>query len=180
MQNFVAAVTHELRTPISTIQLHAEMLLEGWTTDPEVVKTYHARILRETKRLSTLVERVLEKSRLKERTTDPVRANLSEILQELEHDLVGVARLVRKTEGDLAGSPARLCREVRGEDGSRCLGAGIRSRGQRRDLRVRRLWSSLQTPGTCRTPSLPPVPGFHPQPSRLVACRATEAGRSGG
>ncbi len=90
MQNFVAAVTHELRTPISTIQLHAEMLLEGWTTDPEVVKTYHARILRETKRLSTLVERVLEKSRLKERTTDPVRANLSEILQELEHDLVGV------------------------------------------------------------------------------------------
>src|SRR4030095_16251830 len=30
MQNFVAAVTHELRTPVSTIRLHAEMLQDGW------------------------------------------------------------------------------------------------------------------------------------------------------
>ena len=65
-QNFVASVTHELRTPLSTIQLHGEMLLDGWVDDPDKRREYYRRIVRETKRLSTLVENVLEKSKLKE------------------------------------------------------------------------------------------------------------------
>lgn len=63
-ENFVAAVTHELRTPLSTIQLHAEMLQDGWVKDGEQRDEFHRRIVRETARLSTLVERVLEKARL--------------------------------------------------------------------------------------------------------------------
>ncbi len=63
-RNFVAAVTHELRTPLSTIALHTEMLLEGWTPDPAKQREYYLRIARETQRLSNLVERVLEKARL--------------------------------------------------------------------------------------------------------------------
>jgi len=88
MQNFVAAVTHELRTPISTIRLHAEMLQDGWvdsTKQPE----YYDRIVRETQRLSTLVERVLEKSRLKENVTRPVIGDLNEEILARKDDLVG-------------------------------------------------------------------------------------------
>ena len=87
MQNFVAAVTHELRTPVSTIRLHAEMLLDGWVS-PEKQEEYYRRIVRETNRLSTLVERVLEKSRLKENVTQPVPGDLNEHVASMQDDLI--------------------------------------------------------------------------------------------
>lgn len=87
MQNFVAAVTHELRTPISTIRLHAEMLQDGWV-DSSKQPEYYDRIVRETQRLSTLVERVLEKSRLKENVTRPVAGDLNELVAASKADLV--------------------------------------------------------------------------------------------
>jgi signal transduction histidine kinase len=90
MQNFVAAVTHELRTPISTIRLHAEMLQDGWVAGDKQPEYYH-RIVRETQRLSTLVERVLEKSRLKESVTRPVAGDLNAIVQSLQADFVPTA-----------------------------------------------------------------------------------------
>lgn len=105
MQNFVAAVTHELRTPVSTIRLHAEMLQDGWV-QPDKQPEYYRRIVRETQRLSTLVERVLEKSRLKENVTRPVAADLNETIQALRPALVA-----SEEEGDVefqleAGLPA--------------------------------------------------------------------------
>src|SRR5262249_26703572 len=63
-ENFVAAVTHELRTPLSAIRMHGEMLREGWVQDDTKRQEYYRRIVRETDRLETMVERVLEKSRL--------------------------------------------------------------------------------------------------------------------
>jgi signal transduction histidine kinase len=90
MQNFVAAVTHELRTPISTIRLHAEMLQDGWVgadKQPE----YYDRIVRETQRLGTLVERVLEKSRLKENVTRPVADDLNGAIESQREDLLAAA-----------------------------------------------------------------------------------------
>jgi len=86
MQNFVAAVTHELRTPISTIRLHAEMLQDGWV-DAQKQPEYYERIVRETQRLSTLVERVLEKSRLKENVTRPEAGDLNEHVLAQKDDL---------------------------------------------------------------------------------------------
>jgi signal transduction histidine kinase len=80
-QNFVAAVTHELRTPLSTIRLHGEMLLDGWVTDEEKQQEYYRRIVRETGRLSTLVENVLEKSRLTENVTEPEAADLNQYVE---------------------------------------------------------------------------------------------------
>lgn len=90
MQNFVAAVTHELRTPISTIRLHAEMLQDGWV-GAEKQPEYYGRIVRETQRLSTLVERVLEKSRLKENVTRPVPGDLNALLESQKEDLLAAA-----------------------------------------------------------------------------------------
>ena len=80
-QNFVAAVTHELRTPVSTIRLHGEMLLDGWAADEEKRQEYYRRIVRETGRLSTLVENVLEKSKLKEEVTKPEPHDLNEVVK---------------------------------------------------------------------------------------------------
>ena len=89
MQDFVAAVTHELRTPLSTIRLHGEMLLDGWAREPEKQTEYYRRIVRETNRLSTLVERVLQKSRLKEGSaqSEPLPGNLSEMVESLRDHL---------------------------------------------------------------------------------------------
>ncbi|MEO6711631.1 MAG: histidine kinase dimerization/phospho-acceptor domain-containing protein, partial [Planctomycetota bacterium] len=63
-ENFVAAVTHELRTPLTSIKMYGEMLLDGEAADPQKQREYYKRIVRATERLGTLVERVLEKSRL--------------------------------------------------------------------------------------------------------------------
>jgi signal transduction histidine kinase len=80
-ENFVAAITHELRTPLSAIKLHAEMLLEGWTSDEARREEYYRRIARETTRLSTLVERVLEKARLSRGTVRPELRDLNELVR---------------------------------------------------------------------------------------------------
>lgn len=63
-ENFVSAVTHELRTPVAAIRLYAEMLRDGWVPDEAKQNEYHERIVSETQRLETMVERVLEKGRL--------------------------------------------------------------------------------------------------------------------
>jgi signal transduction histidine kinase len=86
-RNFVSAVTHELRTPLASIRLHGEMLLEGWTDDPDRIQEYYRRILRETHRLSTLVERVLQKGRLSSGAVTPRAVDLSLLVEELTEEL---------------------------------------------------------------------------------------------
>ncbi len=86
-ENFVAAVTHELRTPLSSIKLHGEMLLDGWAKDEAKQREYHRRIVRETERLSTLVERVLEKSRLTAGKTKAAPGDLNRAVRALETPL---------------------------------------------------------------------------------------------
>jgi signal transduction histidine kinase len=86
-ENFVNAVTHELRTPLSAIKLHSEMLLDGWVSSAEQQKTYYKRIVRETDRLSTMVERVLEKARLAAGKSQPFAGDLGTALREIEPEL---------------------------------------------------------------------------------------------
>ena len=87
-ENFVHAVTHELRTPLSAIKLHGEMLLDGWASDPKKQQTYYRRIVRETERLSVMVERVLQKARLASGTTRPFAGDLSSSVAELQPQLM--------------------------------------------------------------------------------------------
>jgi signal transduction histidine kinase len=62
---FVSAVSHELRTPLTTLRMHAEMLQEGLVA-PASVPTFHDDLVRESVRLSRLVENVLAVSQLEE------------------------------------------------------------------------------------------------------------------
>lgn len=102
-ENFVSAVTHELRTPVAAIRLYAEMLRDGWVSEPERQNDYHERIVSETQRLETMVERVLEKGRLvpgREKARD---GDLSEAVAELcaEFESTGARDLVWELEDGL-------------------------------------------------------------------------------
>ena len=59
-EDFVAAVTHELKTPLTGIRMYAEMLKEGWVSSPEAADRYASRILGESERLGHLVDQVLD------------------------------------------------------------------------------------------------------------------------
>jgi signal transduction histidine kinase len=58
--NFVSAVSHEMRTPLTTIRMYAEMLEQNVVTDPERRQHYLHTIASEGERLGRLVENVLD------------------------------------------------------------------------------------------------------------------------
>jgi len=62
--NFVAAVTHELKTPLTAIRMYAEMLRDGMVRDDQKRDEYYGTITDESERLSRLIDNVLEFSRL--------------------------------------------------------------------------------------------------------------------
>ena len=88
-ENFVAAVTHELRTPLSAIRLYGEMLQDGWVEDDAKRAEYYRRIVRETGRLETLVERVLEKSQLASNEARPKPGDLNRVIESIAPALCG-------------------------------------------------------------------------------------------
>ncbi len=61
---FVSAVTHEMRTPLTTFRLYSEMLSEGMVRDESKRDGYLQRLRGEADRLSHLVENVLAYARL--------------------------------------------------------------------------------------------------------------------
>lgn len=63
-RDYVANVSHELRTPISSVRGLAEALNDGLIRNEEDRQRYYGFILRETMRLSRLIEDLLELSRL--------------------------------------------------------------------------------------------------------------------
>jgi signal transduction histidine kinase len=81
-ENFVAAVTHELRTPVSAIRLYGEMLRDGWAPSEEKRLEYYGRIVHEANRLETMVERVLEKSHVTSVESKPQPGDLNEFIEE--------------------------------------------------------------------------------------------------
>ncbi len=69
--NFVAAVTHELKTPLTAIRMYGEMLRDGIVPSEAKRDEYHRHITAESERLSRLIDNVLEFSRL-ERDARPM------------------------------------------------------------------------------------------------------------
>src|SRR5205814_961221 len=62
-QDFVSAVSHELKTPLTSIRMYGEMLKAGWADDAKK-QTYYDYIHSESERLSRLIENVLQLARL--------------------------------------------------------------------------------------------------------------------
>ena len=62
--DFVSGVSHELKTPLTLIRLYGETLLLGPGALEEDQKSYYSIIVRESERLTRLVDRVLDYSRI--------------------------------------------------------------------------------------------------------------------
>lgn len=62
-QDFVSAVSHELKTPLTSIRMYGEMLKEGWAEEDKR-QTYYTYIYDESERLSRLIANVLQLARM--------------------------------------------------------------------------------------------------------------------
>ena len=97
-KDFVAAVSHEFRSPLSSITMLAERLVAQRALAPEQLAEYHQLIDRDARRLSALVTRLLEFGQIEEGralfATAPI--NLAEVAQsavEAMRDTAGSSRV---------------------------------------------------------------------------------------
>lgn len=64
--NFVSSVSHELRAPIASMRLMAENLESGAVSDPQRAGEYHRLMAEECRRLSALIDNVLDFARIEQ------------------------------------------------------------------------------------------------------------------
>jgi len=62
-QDFVSSVSHELKTPLTSIRMYGEILREGWASE-EKKKSYYDYIYFESERLSRLIQNILQLARM--------------------------------------------------------------------------------------------------------------------
>ncbi len=79
-RDFVANVSHELKTPVGAIRLLAEAVCDA-ADDPEAVKRFSARMITESDRLSRLVQQIIELSRLQ--GDDPLESPMTVSVDEV-------------------------------------------------------------------------------------------------
>jgi signal transduction histidine kinase len=86
---FAYAVTHELRTPLTTFRLYADMLSSG-LVPREATQEYLDTLNRESVRLSSLVEEVLEFARLENHRVrlNPTETDGASLLRTIAENLV--------------------------------------------------------------------------------------------
>ena len=83
---FVSAVTHELKTPLTNIRMYIEMLEQGIAATPEREQEYFGILNSEGARLSGLINNVLELSRLEKQTRrfDLKDGDLTDVLADVQ------------------------------------------------------------------------------------------------
>lgn len=99
--DFVSNVSHELKTPLTSIRMFSELLRDAENPDPDKTRQYSGVISKESARLSRLINRLLDFSRLDrgELQLRRERIDLSALAQETVEDyrpqLVAVGMEVR-------------------------------------------------------------------------------------
>ena len=89
--DFVSAVSHELKTPLTSIRMYGEMLRNGWVADEAKRKSYYDFIFHESERLSRLISNVLHLSKIArvreplEVKELPLRQIVALLKEKLEH-----------------------------------------------------------------------------------------------
>lgn len=75
-QNYIANITHALKTPIASIRALTEILCDDMEPDPNEQKLYYGMILTETSRQEHMVRDILELSKLQSNTMDFSKTSL--------------------------------------------------------------------------------------------------------
>jgi two-component system sensor histidine kinase SenX3 len=105
-RDFVANVSHELKTPVGAMALLAEALLDA-ADDPEAVRRFARRMEHESGRLSRLVQDVIELSRLQghDPLTSPGLVSVDDVIGEAmdRSRLTAEARSIVLVSGGRAG-----------------------------------------------------------------------------
>ncbi len=108
-QDFVSAVSHELKTPLTSIRMYGEMLREGWASE-EKKRSYYDYIYTESERLSRLINNVLQLARMTRNEQhielQPVRVN----------ELIDMLRSKLSSQIDQAGFTLQLECDALGDD----------------------------------------------------------------
>lgn len=100
-QDFVSAVSHELKTPLTSIRMYSEILQAGWA-DEEKKAGYYTFIHDESERLSRLIANVLQLSRM-------TRGNHTPEIRTLKaRELLDVARSKISSQVEAAGFTLEL------------------------------------------------------------------------
>jgi signal transduction histidine kinase len=115
--NFVAAVSHELKTPLTAIRMYGEMLRDGIVGSEAKRDEYYRHITAESERLSRLINNVLEFSKLEKGTrpvsltVGPIAPVIAEAVALLRPHLEDAGFTLR-VEVDPALPPARFERDA--------------------------------------------------------------------
>jgi len=99
-QDFVSAVSHELKSPLTSIRMYGEMLKEGWA-DEEKRQSYYEFIHDESERLSRLIANVLQ------------LANISRNEPQFDLKPTNVVELMSNTESKISSQIERAGFELR-------------------------------------------------------------------
>ena len=83
--DFISAVTHELKTPLTSIRLYSEMLSDDMVKDEQKRKIYYDYMLKESERLTRLINNVLDFSKIEnnKKVFQMENGGLNELLIEL-------------------------------------------------------------------------------------------------
>jgi two-component system, OmpR family, sensor histidine kinase SenX3 len=95
-RDFTANVSHELKTPLGALHLLAEAVQDA-ADEPEAVRRFAARMLQESVRLSTLVQEIIDLSRLQ--VADALRPPEPVEVGEAVAEAVDRCRLVAQAKG---------------------------------------------------------------------------------
>ncbi len=94
---FVSSVSHELKTPLTSIRMFAETLAMGRSQDPDTERQYLETIVNESRRLSRLINNVLDFSKI-EQGTKNYRPE-STVLADVVHAAVEAMAYALKQQG---------------------------------------------------------------------------------
>jgi two-component system phosphate regulon sensor histidine kinase PhoR len=92
-KDFVVNVSHELKTPITSIKGFSETLIDGAMKDEKLLENFLSIILKESDRLQSLVQDLLDLSKMEQSgfSIDWEKVNLTEVLEEIVVMLRGKA-----------------------------------------------------------------------------------------
>lgn len=107
-RDFSANVSHELKTPLTTIKGFGEMLENGIITSPDDIKKYGGTIYRESERLLLLINDIIRLSEIEEHTSEETeRINVLETAKDVQEFLQNKADKHNVTL-DVSGDPAEI------------------------------------------------------------------------